>query len=437
MHQSQREERRSLLTARWRDLPAALRTDQQLAGRGGVACGATWGIMEKCNFACTSCYLTELGNETEPLPFAEAKAQLDTLRQQLGHGGKVQITSGEVTLLPVEDLGRIVRYALDLGLDPMVMTNGERFRQDESYLVRLVRDYGLRKVSLHIDTTQVGRRWSQRDDRARMPMGLGEPELAPLRDEFAAMIQRVRRATGARLHVAHTITVTPRTVDDVSAVTAWALRQRTFRLISFLPVATVGRTRDSGDDAMTMDAIWRRIETGAGRSLNRDAMHFGHRECNVTVPILLLGSTGDTAVEVVRGASRWDRRVFGRTLREVSEHVDLDDGALRNALRALLVAVRRPFFGIELFAWGIVRGVGVAAKTAGMLLRGRVPRPRLLLLVVHKFMNGDELATPLGQERLAGCVFKLPLPDGRLVSMCEMNATSLRHELNLARKIRR
>ena len=89
-----RTERRALLKARWRDLPSTLRTDQQVAGRGGVACGATWGVMEKCNFACTSCYLTELGNHAKPLPFEQVASQLAILRARLGAGAKVQITSG-------------------------------------------------------------------------------------------------------------------------------------------------------------------------------------------------------------------------------------------------------------------------------------------------------------------------------------------------------
>ena len=136
--------------------------------------------MEKCNFACTSCYLTELGNRTEPLPFEKVRHQLDTLRRHLGPGAKAQITSGEVTLLPVDELGRIVRYALEIGLDPMVMTNGERFRRDPEYLVALVRDHGLRKIGLHIDTTQKGRRWHpagpQGNTVRAMPTGLREAD---------------------------------------------------------------------------------------------------------------------------------------------------------------------------------------------------------------------------------------------------------------------
>ena len=81
-----------------------------------MACGATHGIMEKCNFACTS----DVANYTRPLPFHEVKEQLEVMRAYLGDGGKCQITSGEVTLLDKHELGRIVAYATSLGLDPMV-----------------------------------------------------------------------------------------------------------------------------------------------------------------------------------------------------------------------------------------------------------------------------------------------------------------------------
>ena len=88
-----------------------LRTDQQLAGVAAVGCGATHGVMERCNFACTSCYLSDVANRTPPLEFAEVKGQLNDLLDHLGSGGKVQITSGEVTLLSKHELGRIVAYA--------------------------------------------------------------------------------------------------------------------------------------------------------------------------------------------------------------------------------------------------------------------------------------------------------------------------------------
>ena len=64
-------------------------------------------------------------------------------------------------------------------------------------------------------------------------------------------------------------------------------------------------------------------------------------------------------------------------------------------------------------------------------LRLRRVRVRPWILVVHKFMGPEELATTLGQERLQSCVFRVPV-NGRMVSMCELNATGLRLKLNRA-----
>ena len=105
-------EKNLLLAERWRTLPSSIKTMNQLAGKTAVACGATHHVMERCNFSCTCCYLGAEANKTEPLPFEEVREQLDLLRAHLGARGKVQITAGEVTLLPVEDLGRIIEYAL-------------------------------------------------------------------------------------------------------------------------------------------------------------------------------------------------------------------------------------------------------------------------------------------------------------------------------------
>jgi hypothetical protein len=43
-------------------------------------------------------------------------------------------------------------------------------------------------------------------------------------------------------------------------------------------------------------------------------------------------------------------------------------------------------------------------------------------------MDAQELATPTGRERLRACAFRVPV-DGKMVSMCEVNATGLRKEL--------
>ncbi|MFQ5742319.1 MAG: hypothetical protein ACE5HV_01890 [Acidobacteriota bacterium] len=116
-----------------------------------------------------------------------------------------------------------------------------------------------------------------------------------------------------------------------------------------------------------MDRIWGKVCAGVGKRFNRYALYFGYPECNITVPVVVVSFAGrHHLVEVVREGKKWDLRILIRPL----------------------------------------------------------------LIVVHKFMNLDELNTPLGRERLRACVFRLPV-EGKMVSMCEMNATSLRRQLNL------
>jgi len=412
--------------AKRREMAPALRTVQQFIGTNAVGCGATHSIMEKCNFRCTSCYLSSAADYAQPLPFEEVKRQLDVLRAHLGRRGKVQITSGEVTLLAPAALGRIVAYARGVGLDPMVMTNGERLLRDREYLPTLVMDYGLRKISFHIDTTQEG--------RPGMEMGLRERDVHPIRERFAQLVREVRRATRKPLHAAHTVTVTPRNLRDVPDVVEWCLRNAdAFRILSFQPVAEVGRTRDVATSALSMENVWESICLGVGRPLNRHAMHFGHPECNITVPIVVLRRGEERlVVEAVRANRPWDRRLFGRLIRAYAAPIETADRKLAAAGQLLAPLLLRPHLALELVLYGGYRLwplLGPIARLLGDALRGRRVAVRPLLLVVHKFMSAEELRTPLGRERLAACTFKVPV-EGELVSMCEVNATDIRERLN-------
>ncbi len=149
-------EERAAAAAVSRALPASVRGPDQGLGTYSTGCGATWGVMERCDFACTACYLAHGSNRARPLPFARVRRQLETMRRHLGPGGRVQITAGEVTLLPPDELIRIVRCARELRLSPMVMTHGQRFLREPGYLERLVTDGGLDRVAIHVDSTQRG-----------------------------------------------------------------------------------------------------------------------------------------------------------------------------------------------------------------------------------------------------------------------------------------
>ena len=77
-------ERYRVSADRFEGLPASLQTPEQIIGFGHHSCGATHGVLERCDFACTSCYLGEEANAAEPLPKDEVFQQLDRLREFLG-----------------------------------------------------------------------------------------------------------------------------------------------------------------------------------------------------------------------------------------------------------------------------------------------------------------------------------------------------------------
>lgn len=423
-------ERRRLNSARRASLPPQLRTPQQTMGRGHHSCGATHGVMERCDFACTSCYLSRTANATPPLPESEVRQQLDRLRAFLGPQGKAQITSGEVTLLPLETLGSYVAYARSIGLDPMVMSHGQRLLDEPEYLERLVADYGLRKLSIHVDSTQRGRRgWRP---------GMRESELDEVRSAYADLIRRVRRRTGRTLHVATTVTLNRNNLDQVPDILGWMLDHlEAFRMISFQPVAAVGRTQDERIPSLTLDEVWSRVCAGIGQPLNQRAMLFGHPECHIVTPLVVVrcGSTR-FAVETAREGRGWDRGFLDRLMRAIGGFSTYDKSTAVNALQLGALALRHPLLLVEAPLYGLYRLWDLRRHLAGLvagLLRFERLEVRPLAVVVHKFMSPDELDTELGRERLAACVFQLPV-DGEMVPMCTMNATPLRHQLGEARR---
>ena len=71
------EERFRVSRERYESLPEALQSEEQIIGLAHHSCGATHGVMERCDLACTSCYLGEEANASKPLDEAEVYRQLD------------------------------------------------------------------------------------------------------------------------------------------------------------------------------------------------------------------------------------------------------------------------------------------------------------------------------------------------------------------------
>lgn len=357
------------------------------------------------------------------LPFEQVLDQLNAIRKHLGPGGNVQITSGEVTLLPVEDLIRILLAARALDLSPMVMTHGERFLAEPDYLDRLVTEGRLTKVSIHIDATQRG--------RSGLPVPANERQLDDVRERFNRLFEAGERRTGTRLKAASTMTVTADNLHEIEATVDWFLQKGTrFRILSLQPQAAVGRT-SKATYSVTADQVWRQVEAGVGQSLNPYPFEFGHRACT-RLTLLLLVDTGQRhfRIEAVRRNSVQDAKLMQQFLDDF-RGVVINDRSKFQRLKALLpVLIRRPQWFVRLTLYGMRRmwqDRRLIAAIVGSLRNPFRIRIRPFCIVVHAFMSAAEMATDKGRERLQACAFKVPYR-GQMVSMCAFNGLGQRSE---------
>ena len=420
---------RAALAAAWQRLPGHLRTSNQFLGRQYAGCGATIGAMPRCDFACTGCYLGEGANRVPPLPLGEVAAQLDRLRGWLGESGNLQLTDGEITLRPTDELIAMIRHARAIGLIPMVFSHGDTFRRRPELLPRLVREGGLRELSLHIDPTMRG----PRGERAGAP---DDPQPA-LREELAALIAATRAETGRPLDVATTFTVTADNLAAVPTVMRWLLsRPGIFKTVSFQPIAQVGRTQPGLGGGVAVDALWRAITDGlCGTEAPDDALlrheqWFGHPGCSRFVQGVIVSQPDAPPrfVVLTRADDARDRAAMDAAMRACGGATTRNDARAEAWVRSAALLGRHPRFLLRHalpWLWRLARRLDARpARLAWRLLRGRA-RVDYLNVVSHHFMSAAELATPLGRERRDLCVYKVAI-DGELVSMCEANAAGRR-----------
>lgn len=432
-------ESRALLQKNWRTLPLALQTPHQMFGRQGNGCGATIGAMPRCDFACRGCYLGEGANKIPAQAVEAIKAQMRTLRPVLGPAGNLQLTDGEVSLRPVEEVIELLQYARSLDLIPMLMTHGDTFRRNTGLLRRLVTEGNLTELSIHIDTTQRGRVGAWRH-------ATREAELNGLRAEFGAMLRQVRKDTGVPVRAATTMTVTPENIGGVADVVQW-LQQHPddFFMISFQPIAQVGRTEDGLGDSVDVEHLWREIARGlygddAPSSVARllsGQKWLGHPGCNRFVHGLFATrrtrtpepSVHATFHPVRQQGDAVDERVVDGFLSRFGGLSFRRDRRAVACARALGVFLKDPqFVGRSLLPYArhwLRRFDGVSSwRALRDMLNGSLS-VHGFLFVSHHFMSRAQLETPIGQERVAHCVFQVPI-HGTLMSMCEVNAMGIR-----------
>lgn len=413
-------------------LPPKFQTQQQMYGLHGEGCAATMGSMPRCDFACRGCYLGAEANQVPAQPLDEIKAQMRVLRHQVGRWGNLQLTDGEMTLRPAADLIELLRYAREIELLPMLMTHGDAFRRQPGLLEELVRG-GLREVSIHVDTTQRGRR----GDAYRF--ATTEEQLNPLRDEFAAMVRDVRQRTGLPLRAATTMTITEDNLGGVAAVSAWMVRNAdAFCLISFQPVAQVGRTEEGLGGGVGVDELWREVARGVygegsdGAPLDRGTFHLGHPGCTKYVTGAVVSDDGGRRYLPVRDLQhrRSEERVMG-FFRRWGGITFRQDRGLEIPARVLGMVLQTPWFFLRntlpYAAWWLRRIDGRSAFRGLRHLITRRKKVHGLMFCSHHFMSREEIETPIGRERLDLCIFHTAVGD-RIVPMCEANALGVRDQ---------
>lgn len=419
-------EKQRIMDERWQTLPASAKLPTQGLGRKATGCGATVGIQPKCDFSCTGCYLGAEANRIPALPLEAVLAQLDALRAYLGPKSNIQITDGEVTLRPVDELIAVLRRARSIGAIPMVMTHGDNLRRQPGLLERLMVEGMLTEISIHVDITQRGR------DGYRAPKS--ELELMPLREEFANMIRAARRSTRQRLRAAMTLTVTSENLPQIADVVRWVIANRdVFSLISFQPLAQVGRTRKALE-GVTPAALWREVSKAtADYGLDVDGtgpLHFGHPDCTAFVPLIAIERKGRTKLmRLIRNDAEDAALVDEYSTRRLAGVAFRDDRPAEMIARGAGMLVRQPRFLLgRARRWANARlREEVGATLASLAVEALTGRARVdgVTLTSHHFMSPAELATPEGEDRLAACVFRLPY-NGEMVPMCRMNAGGVR-----------
>lgn len=418
-------ETRAALDALWAGLPEAVRTPAQALGRSGVGCEATHGVFPRCDFACAPCYHSRDANRVRvdgPHTREEIERQMAHLRAVHGPHGHAQLIGGEVSLLDPDDHAEALALMRRYGREPMSFTHGDF---DYAYLEQLAlgRDgrprFARLSFAAHFDTTMVGRRG--------IPRAANERDLNPYRERFCALFHRLRREHGIRFYLAHNMTVTPANLEQIPGVIRDCQRMG-WSMFSFQPAAFVGderRWQERFRD-LTADAVWERIEKGAGCRLPYQVVQIGDPRCNRSAWGFYLGDRWHSLLDPKDPRDLHLRNAFFHGL----GGVDFNAPPQLLLPRLARAALAHPTLVPQVIGWArrTLRRVGGIAT-----LRREHLAP--MTFVMHRFMDASDVRTAWEllqrgeasdepriqetQERLRACSYAMAHPEtGQLVPAC-------------------
>jgi hypothetical protein len=331
-----------------------------------------------------------------------------------------------------EELIEIVRYAVQSGLVPMLMTHGQTLLEHPAFLERLVCEGGLRQVAVHIDITQVGR-------HGFPPHSIRtEADLNPVREAFTHLVLQIRDKTGLPLELAHNCTVTGKNIGFIAELVRWFLaeprRTQIWRNLSFLPEANTGRTTFS-ENPVSPNLVWQQICDGVGQSLDGHAFLGGHPDCNRGATLLMSRRSG--TVMALFPSKAQTQQLIAKILDKIGAlstittdgDPDLTGGSSLLPWRLAGALVQNPVLAVHAFV-----------HFGELLCDGSIPSDFLFALLsgqahtinigTHNFMHASIVAAadrdPVVRARLDACVFKGAVKNRKsgeweAVPMCAMN----------------
>ncbi len=381
---------KKLLAEKYEQLSPKYQIKNQFLGRrSSIGCVALE-VTQRCNLDCTLCYLSEYSESIPDIPMADIKRRLDKIKEVYGVHTNVQITGGDPTMRPKEDLIEITKYCADIGLFPALFTNGIRASRD---LLKALADVGLIDVAFHVDLTQERKGFST------------EMELCSVREKY------IERAQGLGLSIIFNTTIHDDNVKELPDLVAWfCAHAGTVGMASFQMQADTGRgfLRERDEDLITKPRLQRLIEQGCGPQLNWEGVLIGHPDChNVAYTLSTEGKTVDLMD---------DNTIAGDWMADFGE-VEID------RTRPVLAAARmmrsafstKPQWLLRSGKWigRKVRDFGPAFVSAKMQKRhaGKIS------FFIHNFQDAHNL----DDERIHNCSFHTSTEEGG-VSMCLFNA---------------
>ncbi len=364
-------------------------TARQLAGRNLPMGCVALEVTQRCNLDCTACYLAGDAESHADLSLTEILRRVHMIHRHYGPDTNVQITGGDPTLRPGDDLAAIVAGISALGMRPALMTNGIRAKPD--LLARLA-GAGLVDVAFHVDLTQERRGYET------------EADLNALRLDYMA------RASGLGLRIIFNTTLFGRNFHELPALV------RFFRdhadvvdMASFQIQADAGRGRLSGRDSrITLETVAHCISGGAGAELDFDAVWVGHPRCSRYTTCLEAGGRLYPLLD--------DPGFLADLFACTAGHAFGRQAWWRDTLSAARVAFAEPAI--------VPRAARYVARKLWEMRAGLVRsrgRAHKITFFIHDFMDSARIE----RERCESCVFMVATPGGPM-SMCVHNARQVR-----------